>query len=77
MPENNATKSQVTMGCHMHIYPQNCPFPPMIITPSNTHLPRPTPLTTPNGICGSASNQLFCLSTLSGLTDRQTDRQTD
>jgi len=33
-----------------HIYPQNCHFPLMISTPSNTSIPRLTPLTTPSGI---------------------------
>jgi len=32
------------------IHPQNCPFPRLISTPSNTPIPRPTQLTTPNGI---------------------------
>jgi len=32
------------------IHPQNCPFPSTITTPFNTAIPRPTPLTIPNGI---------------------------
>ena len=32
------------------IHLQNCPFPTTISTPLNTPIPRPTPLTAPNGI---------------------------
>ena len=48
--ENNyATKSPlVTMGCLT--FTPTLPLPSTIFTPSNTPIPRPTPLTTPKGI---------------------------
>jgi len=45
----------------------------MISTQSNTSIPRPTPLTTPNGI----QIQSAVLPQYTLRTDRQTDRQTD
>ena len=42
-------------------------------TPSNTPIPRPTPLTTPNGI--QIQSAVFPQFTHRGQTDRQTDRQ--
>jgi len=56
------------------LHPQNCPFPfddnhPHIIHPFLDR-PHSPPLT------ASGSNQPFCHSTLSGHTDRPTDRQT-
>ena len=54
------------------IHPQNCPS--TITTPSNTSIPRPTPLIIPTT---SGSTQPFCHNTLYGQTDRPTDQQTD
>ena len=59
----------VAMGCYTFT-PKTAPSPSMIITPSNTPLPRPThsPPQTASG-----SNQTFCHSTLSRHTDRLRD----
>jgi len=57
-----------------HIYPENCPFPSTIFTPSNIGLPIPqTPLTTPNGI----QVQSAVLPQYTLRTDRPSDRPTD
>jgi len=69
---NYTTKSPlVTMGCPKFT-PKTAPSPSTISTQSYNLIPRPTPLTTPNGI---RSNQPFCNNTLSRPTDKQTDRR--
>ena len=55
------------------IHPQNCPSPSTIITPSNKPIPRPTPITIPNGIRIQSAN--LPQNTL--WTDWPKDRQTD
>jgi len=50
LPHKYATNSPlIKMGCRKFT-PKNCPSPSMTTTPSNTSIPRPTPLTIPNGI---------------------------
>ena len=72
----------------IHFCFQNTPFKPMgrkapetlgaRELPSNTPIPRSTPLTTPNGIqMQSAVFTQYTLQTDKRPTDRQTDRQTD
>ena len=72
LPHNYATKSPLdTMG-RPKFTPKTAPSPLTITTLSNTPIPRPIPLTIPTT---SKSTQPLCHSTLSGQTDRQTDRQ--
>ena len=52
--------------------PQKCPFPFDDHTPSNTPIPRPTPLNNPNGIRIHSA----ILPQYTFRTDRQTDRPT-
>jgi len=55
----------------LQIHPQNCPFPFLRSPPpSNTPIPRQTPLTIPNGI----RIQLAILPQYTFRTDRQTDK---
>jgi len=54
-----------------HIYPKTAPSPSTICTPSNTPIPRPTPLTTSNGI--QIQSAVFPKYTFGTDTDRQTD----
>jgi len=55
------------------IHPQKCPFSFDDDQLSNTPIPRPTPLTTPNGIRINSA----VLPQYTFQTDRQTNRQTD
>ena len=59
----------VTMG-RPQIHPQIVPSSLTITTPSNTPIPRSTPLTIPTA---SGSTYPFCHNTLCGQTDRPTD----
>jgi len=57
-----------------HIYLQNCPFPlDDLYLPSNAPIPRPTPLTIPNGI----QIQSAILPQYTLQTDQQSNRRTD
>ena len=60
-----------TMG--RPFFPQNCPFPRGIWTPSNTWFPGPIRVFNPNGI--SMSSGVF--TGLTSVTDRQPDQHTN
>ena len=64
-------RNKVTIGYNG--MPQTTPSSLTITTPSNSHTPRPTPLTTPNDIRIHSA----VLPQTTHWTDRQTDRPTD
>ena len=80
-PQSNsgrARRSRTTTQQSPHDAPHlspNCPSLQRSPPPSNIPIPRPTtPLTTPTA---SGCNQPFCHNTLSGPTDRPTDKRKD
>jgi len=70
------TTPQIPIGYNgmPHIYPKTDPSSSTISTPSDTPIPRPTALTTPNGI--QIQSAIFHNSP-TGQTDRQAGRQID
>jgi len=67
-------RNKVSIGFNgtLKFTPKTAPSLSTITTPSNTPIPRPTPSPPQTA---SRSSQPFCYSTLSGPTERHTDRQ--
>jgi len=69
--------NEASIGCNgtLHIHPQDCPSIRRSPLPSNTPVPWPNPLTTPNGICILSVVFPQCTFGMGRQTNRWTDKR--